>query len=232
MSKPAPVSGHKTIALFDRPDPREAKQETAQFLAGRGLRIGSQPTAALMLDVVKTSLYLGMGPEEGDGFENRSLSICGKGKRIQTALFETLKPLKAGFKPFLGHIYVREDGLIGGMHERYQTTVLVEIGAIQNQMLEQAKVLWFRRRLFKPVVFDALEFGRAVAGSFRQPPNRIMFHNPESKPMSLIMLFVLLVCSNESLRANHTSESLLAIWTLAEALNNARIAKRAVLFFS
>lgn len=232
LSKPSPVSSYKTIASLDRPNPREAKQETAQFLTGRGLRVGPQPTAALMLNVVKTSLNFGMGPKGGDRFESGSLPICRKGKRIQTTLFETLKPLKEGFKPFLGHVQVREDGLISKMHECHQTTVPVEIGAIQNQILEHAEVLWFQRSLFKPVVFDALELGRAVAGLLRQLPNRIMFHNPKSEPMSLMMPFVFLIGSDKGLGANRTSKSLLVIGALTEALNGARTAKRTVLFLS
>lgn len=63
-----------------------------------------------MLDVIQASLDSGSGPEGTDRPESGSFAICGDGKGIQPALFEPLQPGKAGCKPFLGHVQVREDG--------------------------------------------------------------------------------------------------------------------------
>jgi hypothetical protein len=59
-----------------------------------------------------------------------------------------------------------------------------------------------------------------------------MLYDPEFEPMLLKMFFVFLILSNEGLKANRTSESLLLIGGLTEALNRARAAERTVLFFS
>lgn len=219
MTQPASIGSHEAIALFDRPDAGQAKQKTPELPGSSGPWIGPQPSAAFMLDVIEASLDSGPGPEGNNRPESRSLPICSEGKRIKTTLFETLKPLKARFKSLLGHIQVREDDLIGGMHECHQATVLMEIGAVQDEMLEQAEVLWFRRGLFKPVVFDALEFGSAVTRETGQLTDRIAAQDPEPEPLPLPEPLAVRFLPDKGLPAGLASVSLLVIGALTEFLN-------------
>ena len=174
----------------------------------------------------------GSGPEGTDRPESGSFSIGGDGEGRQPALFEPLQPWKAGGKPFLGHVQVREDGLIGSMHERHQAPVLMEVRAIQDQVREWATILALGRGLLKPVVFDPLELGGAMTGEVRELSDGIMFPDPELEPMSLLMSFVLPVLPDEGLGTNGAPESLLTIGALTEALHTARTTKRTMLFFS
>lgn len=213
LTQPASIGNHEAIALFDRPDAGQAKQKTPELLGTSGPRIGPQPSAAFMLDVIEASLDSGPGPEGNNRPESRSLPICSEGKRIKTTLFETLKPLKARFKSLLGHIQVREDDLIGGMHECHQATVLMEIGAVQDQMLEQAEVLWFRRGLFKPVVFDALEFGSAVTRETGQLTDRIAAQDPELEPVFLLIMLSMGFLPNKCFQTRDALVPLLLVGT-------------------
>lgn len=185
-----------------------------------------------MLKVVQAPLDLGLWPECRDSSESGSLPIRRKHKGIETAFFEIRKPSGGGVVPLFGNVEVGEDLLAGGIHEGHEAAVLVEVGGVQDQILERAEALRLWRQLLKPVVFDSLELGFAMAGQTGQLSDRIMFHDPELEPMLLIMLFVLPVLPDEGFGTERASESLLMIGALTKALNKARTAERTILFFS
>ena len=112
-----------------------------------------------MLQMVKASLRGGTRPGGSNGFEGRTLSVRRKGHGIQPSLLEVREPSERGPEPFLGDVEVGECPLGGCTHESHQAAILVEVGAIQNQMLEWTEVLALGWGLLKPVVFDPLELG-------------------------------------------------------------------------
>lgn len=94
--------------------------------------------------MVQAPLDLGLWPECSDGSESGPFPIRREHKGIQTAFFEIRKPSGGGVIPLFGNVEVGEDLLAGGVHKGHEATILVEVGAVQDQILEGAEVfrLW------------------------------------------------------------------------------------------
>lgn len=158
MFQPCLVLGHELITFFDRSDFCQAKQKFPELSTGLGFRISSQPPASFMLNVIKTSLNGDMRPYLKQGFQCGSLSVGGDSHRIKAIVFEIFKPPYGDIETLFGNIAIRKNQLVDGMHDCHKTTILVEIGAVQDEILEGVDDWNIRRRFLKPIILDSFEF--------------------------------------------------------------------------
>ena len=146
--------------------------------------------------------------------------------------FQSREPSEGGIISLFGDIKAGEDELVFSIHKCHQTAVLMEVGAIQNQIPEETEIFGLRRWLLKPVVFDPFEFWAAVTREIGQLPDCVMLSNPELEPRPLNVFFVFIILPDECFWTDGTSKSLLCVNTSAVSLYETRAAVKAVLFFS
>lgn len=218
MANPTFVSGYKPVAFFDRPNTGQTEKQVAEPFPCLGSGIGSQPSAAFMLDMVQTTLNRGMAPDGMDCLEEGPFPIYCKHKGIQPFLPEIRKPSEDNMESFFRDIGRGKDYLIRSVHNSHQATVLMKISAIQNQILERTKISVLGWRLFQPVVFDPLNLGRAVARKIRKLSDRITFCNPELKPMLFPKSFGIEPLPDKCLPTGFASKALFLIGALTKSL--------------
>jgi len=129
------------------------------------------------------------------------------------------EPRVSAFKALFRSIGVSDDLLVLSVHESDETTVLVEISAVVDEISALRVVKRFTNLLFETAVFNAFKLGDAVSRNVFKLPNRVAFLNPKLKPMTFITHFDIGLLPDKSFETTFASESLLVLPSLATAFD-------------
>jgi hypothetical protein len=163
LIKPALIGGDKNLLGSYGIDLTERFQEVPQISSRLSFWIGAQPSHPFPLDMIETSLDLRFWPYLPDHPHHRALSIHSDIKRIQPRLAKSLEPVIGAFQSFFFGVNIGESPLTLGVHEADVTALLVKISPVIEHILRSPKIDLLSGDPFKPVSYDACDFGPAIA---------------------------------------------------------------------
>lgn len=181
--KPASPSSKEPVACSDRSDPTQSSQKFAQVSARLAFGVASEPNLSLHLDVPQAALNPDAWPHQSYGSDDRSLSVHGDTARFQSPGFQFSEPTEHLVGAFLGRVNAGDDSGIGGVHEADETSILMEIGSVVDQVAVCTVIGCLGRRLIQPVTANTFEFEGAVPRKLAQLPDRVAFVHPKFEPM-------------------------------------------------
>ena len=97
--------------------------------------------------------------------------------------------------------------MVTSIHKRDKAVIFSKVGAIIKGVLDLREIGIALGRLVKPIIFDLLNFGCAMAGKLCESADGIAFLNPELEPGKLVTFFDIKTFPDESLLASATLET-------------------------
>ena len=206
--EPSVVLAHEVVLIRPRANTMKVAKKDSKVTGRLSFGEGSEPTEAFPLDMVETPLNSDGGPDFPDSSQDRMVSVDDNDLGLESLLFEPSQVRANGVIAFLVHIGIENDALGESVHEDDETSVLVEIGAIEQKVFEMPIGNGLPGALAQPKVLNPVQFGPAIAGDCLDLAEAIAFQDPMLEPPALVAKPGVGALPNESLSTTYALKPL------------------------